>query len=300
MSSYPFFSYLRDLPALLNSRPAPVGVYGLPRGGTNFTCAWLHYHPELFCVSERGSDRHKSLRSYWGRRSLFRRNGIQGKKPSQIQRIIFNKVQRFPELWGADVEYPSDTRFIFYLRNPIRIHMSREAFRSKHEVGREYWADSRSNFRQLMMDAKKVLDTFYQLQSRYSCVVYSHEYFCFDHAVVLADIYEFLGIDKSFVASPDKFFQKCGKCGASFGIRKVNNSRFTYCPSCDYLLRGHGHFNPLRKIDLDHLVSEEWKDRGDIGLLVEDMNHFLGLSITDYYLRGDYSVNIPIAIAENR
>ncbi len=48
---------------------------------------------------------------------------------------------------------------------------------------------------------------------------------------------------------------------------------------------------------LAHLTAT--RDYAPIGLLVKNMNHFFGLSITDYYLRGDYSANIPITVAEN-
>ncbi len=268
----------------------PVGVYGLPRGGTNFICAWLHYHPELFCVSERCSDWCKPLRSYWRYCSLFRHDGIQDKRPSQIQRIIFNKVQRFPELCGADVECPSDTRFIFYLRNPIRIHMSREAFRSKHETDRKSWADSRDNFRELLADVEGVLDIYRKLSKHYQCLLLSHEYFCWHHGNAIKELFRFFEVEDS-VVTPRSFFKRCGRCGAGYVENKVDNIDMLVCPTCEKPLEGFGRFNPLREIKLNNICSAKWKERNDIEDLMADVTDFIGADIAQYYINGDYSEN---------
>jgi hypothetical protein len=292
MSTYSFFRNLYKLPALLRARPTPVGIYGLPRGGTNFISAWLHYHPNVFCVSERCSDWRKPLYSYWKRRSLFRYDGIQGKESAQIKRIIFNKVQRFPELWDSGVEYPSDTKFIFYIRNPIRIHISRENFRKKHEEDRTFWADSRENFLELLSEAKIVFDTYRELSKRYQCLLLSHEYFCLHHSSALQELFSFLQVDDSHNVSPQSFFQKCGMCGTGYVDKKINGVDMLFCPKCGKPLEGYGNFNPLREINLDDVCSAKWKERSDIGDLMDDLRQVVGDDIAQYYSNGDYSKNI--------
>ena len=79
--------------------PTLVGVYGVPRGGTNFVAAQLHYHRELFCVSEHELDWRLPLSLYWKKRSVLREHGWQDKRREEIRRIVFNKVQRGGPIW---------------------------------------------------------------------------------------------------------------------------------------------------------------------------------------------------------
>ena len=291
MSGFSLIRNISNFSSLLRVNPAPVGIYGLPRGGTNFISAWLHYHPNVFCVSERRYDWRKRLLSYWRRHSLFRYHGVQDKKPSNIEHVVFNKVQRFPELWGADVDYPPETKFIFYLRNPVRIHISREAFRSKHDTDRENWSDSRDNFQELLAEVRNVLEVYMELRERYPCLLLSHEYYCSNHGSATEELFRFLGISGD-VVTPQSFFKRCGKCGTSLMKKSTENAEMLYCTECKKPIEGFGNFNPLREIDLKDVCSDRWKDRVDIADLMSDLENIAGEDIAAYYRSGDYSRNI--------
>jgi len=279
---------------LLNAKPLPVGIYGLPRGGTNFISAWLHYHPQVFCVSERQGDWRKPLIGYWRKKSIFREHGVQDKKPGNIHWMVFNKVQRFPEWWGPNLEYPGQTKFIFYIRNPIQIHISREAYRRKFDKDRDFWSDNRQNYKNVLLETKELIDHYQSMRERFDCILLAHEHFCLDHTRKIRTLYQYLGLEEIGKIGPDVFFKTCGACGEILEKRQQEENEILFCPNCSRDLEGFGRFNPLRKIDVSLVHDERWKRRQDVEELIEDARNIIGDKVIDYYLDGDFSINITL------
>ena len=93
-----------------------VGIYGQPRGGTNFIAAALHYHPRLFAVNEHVFDYRVPLRSMWKGGSVFREDGRQDKKIDEVDWVVFNKMQEFfPEQWNPAPQLSGSKPFHFLL-----------------------------------------------------------------------------------------------------------------------------------------------------------------------------------------
>jgi hypothetical protein len=272
-----------------------VGVYGLPRGGTNFVSAALHYHPRVFCISEREHDWHRPLERYWQRRSIFREHGVQDKDPGLVDRVVFNKVQRFPKRWGAQVAYPEGTRFIFYLRNPIRVFHSRQTYHDRHEPFRDEWTATAPHFERLLDEVAELLMLHERLSARHPCLFWTHEHFCVNYAESVADSLRFLDIESIRLPEPQAFFRSCGSCGRPFTSRCVGGEVQFWCADCNSELRGYGHFNPLRPIDATGVASSSWNERPGTDRLMDRVRARLGAGLADYYWAGDYSRNLVMS-----
>ncbi|HUG89504.1 MAG TPA: hypothetical protein VML55_01635 [Planctomycetaceae bacterium] len=271
-----------------------VGLYGLPRGGTNFVSAALHYHPRVFCVSEREHDWRRPLERYWQRRSIFREHGVQDKELARIERVVFNKVQRFPRLWGAQVALPADTRLIFYLRNPIRVFRSREAYRREHEPFRDEWSATTANFEPLLDEAGAILSLHRQFAGRHACLFWTHEHFCLHYQQAVAETFRFIDVEDVALPEPRAFFRSCGRCGAPFTARCVERRVQLRCETCGVALRGYGHFDPLRPIDTGEVVNANWKTLPGVDKLMLRLRARLGSALADYFWAGDYSQELPL------
>lgn len=277
------------------SVPTLAGIYALPRGGSNFLSAWLHYHPEIFAVSERYMDWRKPLWRYWTRRSILKRHGVQGKRIADTRCIVFNKVQRDLALWGAKTDYPQDTRMIFYLRNPARIFMSRDVL-GKVRTNESWWAASDENLNLLMSEIQTVLETYRYLREKRPCLLLSHEYFCCHHLKVLPELYRFLGVSDDVVPNPRKFLRKWESADQEMHEeRDERGTSWLMNPSTGERLSGYGGFNPLRDIDPSEIGSDEWKLLPDIAKIMDTLRLRLGDEIADYYWKNDYDSNIRLA-----
>ncbi|MGE3316995.1 MAG: hypothetical protein AB7O26_17905 [Planctomycetaceae bacterium] len=275
-------------------QPTIAGIFGHSRGGTNLIAATLHYHPQIFSVTEHDIDHRVPLERYWKARSVFRIDGRQEKYIRQIRCVTFNKVQRDETLWGAGREYPAGTRFIFYLRNPLRVQSSREAYRRKRAPQRFDWADTDQNFTALLSEARGFIDAYQALKNRYPCLILTHEYYCCDYDEVLPHIHEFLGVASIPPSDPLKFFQECGRCGRPFGRMEEMGQTWIACPKHRNRVKGCGSFNPLRAVEQEGVLDTMWKDTPNAASRLQQVADVLGQEIAAYYLNGDYTRNIPI------
>jgi hypothetical protein len=270
-----------------------VGIYGQPRGGTNFIAAALHYHPRLFAVNEHVFDYHIPLRSIWRQGSVFRLDGRQDKQIEQVTSIVYNKMQEFlPELWNPRRDFPDSSRFIFYLRNPVRVHLSREAFRRKHEPRRLEWADTPENFLSLVTETREILEAYEILKTRYPCHVVSHEYFCCRHESALAQLHEFLGVEPLPPANPREFLRHCGRCGRDLMLTLHEGQMWLVCPRHRRPVSGCGRFNPLLPIDRTGILDDSWKSTPRIDCMMSDVRQILGNEFADYFWNGNYAENL--------
>jgi hypothetical protein len=270
-----------------------VGIYGQPRGGTNFIAAALHYHPRLFAVNEHVFDYRIPLRSIWWKRSVFRVDGRQDKQIEQLTSIVYNKMQAFnPELWDPRCRFPEGSRFIFYLRNPIRVHVSREAYRQRYKPRRLEWADTQQNFRTVLAETREIMEAYEILKNRYPCLVLSHEYLCCRHAEVLPRLHQFLGVEPLAPSSPRNFLRRCGRCGREFTVARHEGQEWLVCPRHRQRVSGQGRFNPLRPIDRAGILDESWKTTPDIERMLSDFRKLLGGRIADYFWNGNYDENL--------
>jgi hypothetical protein len=272
--------------------PALVGVWGVPRGGTNFVAAHLHYHREVFSVSEHELDWRLPLALYWRKRSVLREHGWQDKRVADIRRVVFNKVQRGP-LWSADASYPPDSRFVFYFRNPVRCLKSREAAIRKfgdHPFKHE-------DFDSLLRDFRRMVDTHRTLAARHPCLVLAHEHFCCRFDEARETLRAFLDLAPDGWVEPEAFLARCGRCGGAFAVEIENGERWLGCLACSTRLLGHGHFNPLRPIDLDDIRSEAWKAEPGADERLARIRERVGAEVAEYYERCAFEENLSLTPA---
>jgi hypothetical protein len=282
--------YLRSRRA---APPAIVGIYGQPRGGTNFIAAALHYHPRLFAVNEHVFDYRVPLYSIWQRGSVFRRDGRQDKQIDQIDAVIYNKMQEFfPELWNPRNQFPGASRFVFYFRNPVRVHLSREVYRNKHKPQRVEWRDTRENFLSLLTETCEILEARRILQDRHPCCVLTHEYFCSAHERALPDLHAFLRVEPRPPANPREFLRRCGRCDRALTVERRESQEWLVCPRHGKPVAGCGRFNPLTPIDRKGVLDDSWKTTPHIDQMMSDVRRILGSSIADYFWNGDYAKNL--------
>ncbi len=275
------------------ARTAVVGIYGQPRGGTNFIAAALHYHPRLFAVNEHVFDHRVPLRSIWRRGSIFRVDGRQDKRIEQVTSIVYNKMlEFFPELWNPRRAFPDDSRFLFYLRNPVRVHLSRETYRRKHEPQRAEWTDTRANFLSLLAETQEILEAQEILKKRHPCLLLSHEFFCCDHERALPRLHEFLGIEPLPPCRPRDFLRRCGRCGQAFTVAAEQGQEWLVCPRHRRRVSGCGRFNPLAETDSQGVLDDSWKTTPHIDRMMSDVRRLLGDAIADYFWDGNYVENL--------
>lgn len=275
-------------------RPIVAGIFGHSRGGTNLIAAALHYHPQIFSVTEHELDHRIPLRKFWKARSVFRIDGRQEKYQPQIRCVTFNKVQRNLDIWGPHSEFPAGARFLFYLRNPLRVQASREAYRRKRAPQRLDWADTDENFAALLAEAQNFIEMHDTLRVRFPCRVLTHEYFCCNYEDVLPDIHEFLGVASIPPSNPLKFFTECGRCGRPFVRIDELGQTWIACPKHRKRVKGCGSFNPLRAVEHEGVLDMSWRDDANTDARLNRVADALGPEIAEYYRRGDYSRNIPI------
>ena len=107
------------------------------------------------------------LRSIWRHGSVFHVDGPQNKRIEQVTAAVYNKMQEFsPELWNPRERFPDASRFVFYLRNPVRVHFSRESYRRHHTPRRVEWMDTHENFLSLLTEAEEILEAYEILKRR--------------------------------------------------------------------------------------------------------------------------------------
>jgi hypothetical protein len=270
-----------------------AGIYGLPRGGTNLIAAALHYHPHVFAVNEHFCDYRVPLASIWRRRSVFRSDGRQEKRIDEVRAVVYNKMQEFrPELWNPRGTFPDSSRFVFYVRNPIRVHLSREAYRRKRDPGRSDWADTPANFASVLTEAREILEARAILQERHPCLLLSHEYFCCRHDRALAALHEFLGLQPMPPADPRDFFRRCGRCGRDFALTGPLGEQWLICPRHRRRVCGSGKFNPLRPVDCKSVLDDSWKTTPHVDRMMSQCRAVLGAAAADYFWNDDYADNL--------
>jgi hypothetical protein len=275
-------------------RPRVAGIYAQARGGTNFIAAALHYHPHIYAVNEHQFDYRRRLWAMLGDGSVFRGDGRQDKQVDQTRVVLFNKMQEFdPVLWDPRSEFPADSRFIVYLRNPVRIHHSREAYRQRHKPRRVEWVDTRENFLRLLSETQEILETHELLRTRYSSVLLTHEYFCCQHEKALPRVHSFLGLEPMPPANPREFLKCCGRCGREFVVIEEDKQQWLACPRHRRPVMGCGRFNPLRPLDRDGVLDASWKKSPDAPALMSEVRRVLGDGLADYFWSMDYSANLP-------
>jgi hypothetical protein len=275
------------------ARPRIAGIYAQARGGTNFVATALHYHPKIFAVNEHQFDYRRRLIAMLDEGSVFRADGRQDKQIEQIELVLFNKMQEFdPVLWDPRSDFPADSRFIVYLRNPVRIHQSRESYRRRHKPGRVEWADTRENFSRVLGETQEILEAHRILQSQYSSLLMTHEHFCCAYERAVPQIHEFLGLEPLPPANPRDFLKHCGRCGRDFTVIEQDGQQWLACPRHGRPVMGCGRFNPLRPLDLAGVLDESWKEAPQATLLMAEVRRVLGDALADYFWNGDYLANL--------
>ncbi len=274
-------------------RPNIAGIYAQARGGTNFIAAALHLHPEIFAVNEHQFDYRRRLSAVFSEGSVFRAEGRQDKQIDQIRVVLYNKMQEFdPVLWDPRSEFPAGSRFIVYLRNPIRVHLSRESYRRTHKPRRVEWLDSRDNFLRLLSETQEIIQTHELLRSRYPTLLLTHEYFCCQHATALSRVHELLGLTPLPPANPRDFLKHCSKCARNYTVVEQDKQQWLACPRHGRRVMGCGRFNPLRPLDLEGVLDPSWKESPDIVPMMSEVRRVLGDSLADYFWNADYSTNL--------
>jgi hypothetical protein len=203
-------------------------------------------------------------------------------------------MQEFdPVLWDPRSEFPADTRFIAYLRNPVRIHHSRESYRKNHKPRRVEWVDTRENFLRLLSETREILQTHALLRTRYPSLLLTHEHFCCEHERVLPQIHEFLGVPSLPPANPRDFLKHCSRCGRNFAVIEQDKQQWLACPRHGRPVMGCGRFNPLRPIDRAGVLDASWRESPDVAVLMAEVRRLLGDPLADYFWHGDYTANLP-------
>jgi len=275
-------------------RPDIAGIYAQARGGTNFIAAALHYHPQIFAVNEHQFEYRRRLSAVLDEGSVFRADGRQDKQIDQIRIVLYNKMQEFdPVLWDPRSDFPAGSRFIVYLRNPVRVHQSRESYRRKHKPRRVEWVGTRENFLRLLSETQEILETHELLRTRYPSLLLTHEYFCCEHERALPEVHKFLGLEPLRPVDPRDFLKHCGKCGRDYVVIEQDKQQWLACPRHGRPVMGCGRFNPLRPLDRAGVLDASWKESPDVGAMMSEVRRILGANLADYFWNGDYSANMP-------
>ncbi len=275
-------------------RPNIAGIYAQARGGTNFIAAALHYHPQIFAVNEHQFDYRRRLSAVLGEGSVFRAEGRQDKQIDQIRVVLYNKMQEFdPVLWDPRSEFPAGSRFIVYLRNPIRVHLSRA---NRIGVDTSRAALNGSTRARISCGCcprrKKSFKPTNSCGARYPSLLLTHEYFCCQHETALAHVHELLGLTSLPPANPRDFLKHCSKCARDYTVIEQDKQQWLACPRHGRPVMGCGRFNPLRALDLDGVLDASWKESPDIGPMMSEVRRVLGDALADYFWNADYSTNL--------
>jgi hypothetical protein len=270
-----------------------VGIYNVPRSGSNFLAACLHCHPQVFAVSERQLNWQTPLLANWKRRSILKKHGRQDKRMRDVTHVVFNKVQRSPH-WKPARRFRPGTRFLFHVRNPVRIHLSRDAYRGKFDPTRSEWKASLENFNRLLAEMRSVLDAYDSLRSRYASLLISHEYFCCHHEAARSEVFDFLGLPTAVARDIRSFFRVCGECGKDLQVCRIDGTNWLMCRSCGAVVRGYGNFNPLREIDENDIRNRDYVSFPQYDELMLRVESTLGSAMADYYRLGEYDENIRL------
>jgi len=258
--------------------------------------AWLHYHPKVFSVSEKYLDWKRPLWRYWAKRSIFEMHGVQKKNIQDTRFIVFNKVQRRDDLWGKKSRIPEESPAVFYLRHPVRIFLSREAYRARHDPERHSWKLTESNFDDLLSEYSEILSLYGLIKARRPSCLLAHEYFCLNHEISVAGLYRFLGLDFQGLPRIEGFFQHWKSGEVSLNIeRDAEGMAWFVNPVTGEGLSGSGNFNPLRPISKSEIKNESWREIYDIDKLMTKVKSRLGDEIHAYYSSSDFSSNIELA-----
>ena len=161
------------------TRPDIAGIYAQAAAGRTSSRPPCTITRKSSPLTSTSSSYRRRLSAVFDEGSVFRADGRQDKQIDQIRVVLYNKMQEFdPVLWDPRSDFPAGSRFIVYLRNPVRVHLSRESYRRRHKPRRVEWVDSRENFLRLLSETQEILKTHETLRTRYPSLLMTHEYFC--------------------------------------------------------------------------------------------------------------------------
>jgi hypothetical protein len=255
-----------------------IFVYSLPRSGTNFFSAYLHFHKMFFSINAQryflGTDVGSSVFDL----SIFRKPGIH-KDQNDIEALIFDEVRPlFFPAYSKHVSLPSRARRrirevslkrlitipskeLLLYRNPIKVAESLTSYGKLN--GRNYWE----------LVSEDDLEQFYQYYLRFIKRVSRRP------SVILVDV----GAVFSFQETASRLFNELGT-GVSLGSYEEAKSHVA-CGGCgdDALFKSDG-FTPRYRLDINGcpVCGQELVGFGGFSALASfDPERFLGLSDVD-------------------
>ena len=253
------FSAWRDYGKLDRSQLKKIGVFALPRGGSNLICGHLHYHPNLFTIAERHKT-HKIRLSYrlFLAYSIFGTAGLQNKRISDIRYLIFNKMNTSPssEEWPPELVSAAEFKYVFIIRNPLRVVASQH-HSAVNVSERPEWLYTPESFRLVVDMTVALLNMLMETRDIHPdrAILTLHERFCRDYEAQLQRLLTFIDHDLASMTlgdSPASFFAQTYCCGT----RPVEQQGWLRCLKCGLRVRGHGEFNPLTPVSIERALDK--------------------------------------------
>ncbi|MBN1457813.1 MAG: hypothetical protein JW912_08175 [Sedimentisphaerales bacterium] len=250
------FKAYRDFKKLNPDELKYLIIFGLARGGTNLICSRIHYHKSFFCVSEQEDPKTKITFRLFLLRSIYGSLGLQDKQIAQLKWLVYNKVDVPGDSWDSVGVNSGKSKYLFYLRNPLRVIISKDGYARKND--RPEWIYSNSSFKQTIEEALNLIKTYNKAVEINRSVVKLtlHEQFCRNWQKELKSLFGFIDSSISPVIDEDawkEFFKEMYCCDT----KPVYKDGWLRCLSCGRFLWGYGNFNPTVPISLDRTLSED-------------------------------------------
>ena len=276
-------------------RKEVTGIYGQPRGGTNFIAAALHYHPRLFAVNEHVFDYRVPLRSIWWKASVFAATAGRTNRSNNSPRSFTTRCRRSFRNCGilAAVFRRGAASFSTCgTQSACTFHARLTASGTNRDgsSGPTLITTSSPSWPR----TREIIEAYEELKHRHPCFVLSHEYFCCGHKVVLPRLHQFLGVEPLAPCNPRDFLRRCGSCRREFTVTSHEGQEWLACPSHRQPVSGQGRFNPLRPIDRKGILADSWKTTPGVGHMLSDLRKRLGSTIADYFWNSNYSENLVL------
>ena len=206
--------------------------------------------------------------------------------------VVYNKMQRILPNYGiAAAVSGREPLFIFYIRNPVRVHLSHKLCR-KHDPRRMDWSDTHPNFLSLLTETREILDGYEQLRKAIPASFSAMNFFVANTSGHFAVCIDSSALNRCLLRIHATSSGIADAAVALFTLTCQKNQEWLICPRHRRAVCGCGRFNPLAAVDRGGRIDDSWKRTPNIECMMSDLRHLLGISVADYFWKGDYAGNL--------
>jgi len=159
---------------------------------------------------------------------------------------------------------------IFCLRNPLRVYLSRQAYKAD----REEWG-----FLSTMREIGHLIVEYKNCSKRNMLVL--HERLCRNFSGETKRMYDFVSMAIDPICDPLKLrlFWTKTKCG----VRPIEKDGWFVCPKCKSQVKGYGNFNPYTVPSLSRAIDKDLDGKFNEGQL-KTFRDVVGDELAEYWL----------------